>query len=40
VDNFTDAVVYANAQRSYTSGYNTYQFQPPRTFGVRVRYSF
>lgn len=40
VNNFTDEVVLANAQRSYTSGHNTYQFQPPRTFGARMRYNF
>ncbi|MRW93950.1 TonB-dependent receptor [Duganella sp. FT80W] len=40
VNNLTDKVVLANAQRNYTSVINTLQFQPPRTFGVRARYSF
>ena len=35
VRNFTDKVVLANAQRNFVSGLNTYQFQPPRTWGVR-----
>ena len=36
VKNFTDAVVLANASRNYTGGIQTYQFQAPRTFGVRI----
>ena len=35
VRNFTDKVVLANAARNFVSGLNTYQFQPPRTWGVR-----
>ncbi|WP_225206086.1 TonB-dependent receptor [Novosphingobium huizhouense] len=35
VRNFTDKVVLANAQRNFVAGLNTYQFQPPRTWGVR-----
>ncbi|BEV01809.1 TonB-dependent receptor [Novosphingobium olei] len=35
VRNFTDKVVLANAQRNFVSNLNTYQFQPPRTWGVR-----
>ncbi|MEO0031827.1 MAG: hypothetical protein RIS94_1585 [Pseudomonadota bacterium] len=40
VRNFTDKVVLANAQRNYVSGLNTYQFQPPRTWGVRGSVKF
>jgi iron complex outermembrane receptor protein len=40
VNNLTDKVVLANSQRTYTSGFNTLEFQPPRTFGVRLRYNF
>jgi iron complex outermembrane receptor protein len=32
--------VLANAQHNYTGQVNTIQFQPPRTYGVRVRYDF
>jgi iron complex outermembrane receptor protein len=35
VRNFTDKVVLANAQRNFVAGLNTYQFQAPRTWGVR-----
>ncbi|NBC35949.1 TonB-dependent receptor [Novosphingobium sp. FSY-8] len=38
--NFTDKVVLANAARNYVAGKNTYQFQAPRTFGVRVSTKF
>ena len=34
VRNVTDKVVFANATQGYTGGYNSYEFQPPRTFGV------
>ncbi|HEX8786365.1 MAG TPA: TonB-dependent receptor [Telluria sp.] len=40
VNNLTDRVVLANAQRNYTGDIDTIEFQPPRTFGVRVRYDF
>jgi iron complex outermembrane recepter protein len=40
VRNFTDKVVFANAQRNFTGGSNNYQFQPPRTFGVRLGFDF
>jgi iron complex outermembrane receptor protein len=40
VNNLTDEVVLANAQRNYTGLINTLQFQPPRTYGLRVRYNF
>jgi iron complex outermembrane receptor protein len=40
VDNVTDKVVLANARRNYNSNWNSVQFQPPRTYGVRVRYAF
>lgn len=40
VNNLTDKVVVANAQRNYVSDINTWQFQPPRTYGVRLRYNF
>lgn len=40
VNNLTDKVVLANAQRNYVGGTNPVQFQPPRTFGVRVRHTF
>jgi iron complex outermembrane receptor protein len=40
VNNFTDEVVLANSQRNFVARINTMQFQPPRTFGVRMRYSF
>jgi iron complex outermembrane receptor protein len=39
-NNLTDRVVLANAQHNYTGQVNTIQFQPPRTYGVRVRYDF
>ncbi|WP_343617321.1 TonB-dependent receptor [Novosphingobium sp.] len=34
VRNLTNKIVFANAQRNYNSNYNTYEFQPPRTYGV------
>lgn len=40
VNNLADKVVIANAQRNYVGGINTMQFQPPRTYGVRVRRTF
>lgn len=40
VNNLTDKVVLADAIRSYNLGYNTVEFQPPRTYGVRARYNF
>ncbi|RZT08201.1 iron complex outermembrane recepter protein [Duganella sp. CF402] len=39
-NNVTDKVVIANSQRNYVGQVNTLQFQPPRTFGVRLRYNF
>jgi iron complex outermembrane receptor protein len=39
-NNLTDRVVLANAARNYTGQVDTIQFQPPRTYGVRVRYDF
>jgi iron complex outermembrane receptor protein len=39
-NNLTDKVVLANAQRNYVARINTIQFQPPRTFGVRLKYNF
>jgi iron complex outermembrane receptor protein len=40
VRNFTDKVVLANAQRDFVSNLNTYQFQPPRTFGGRFSFRY
>ncbi|WP_226017929.1 TonB-dependent receptor [Novosphingobium sp. FKTRR1] len=40
VRNFTDKVVLANAARNFVAGLNTYQFQPPRTWGVRGSVKF
>jgi iron complex outermembrane receptor protein len=40
VNNFTDRVVLARAERNYVAGANFVQFQPPRTFGARLRYHF
>lgn len=40
IRNFTDQAVLANAQRNYTAFWNTYEFQPPRTYGARLRYNF
>ena len=40
VRNFTDERVYANAARNFVSGVNTYQFQPPRTYGARLGFHF
>lgn len=40
VRNFTDKVVLANAQRDFVSNLNTYQFQPPRTFGGRFSFHY
>jgi iron complex outermembrane receptor protein len=39
-NNLTDRVVLANSQRNYTGQIDTVEFQPPRTYGVRVRYDF
>jgi iron complex outermembrane receptor protein len=39
-NNLTDRVVLSNAQRNYTGQIQSIQFQPPRTYGVRVRYDF
>jgi iron complex outermembrane receptor protein len=39
-NNLTDRVVLANSQRNYTGQIDSVQFQPPRTYGVRVRYDF
>jgi len=39
-NNLTDKVVLANAQRNYTGQIQNVEFQPPRTYGVRVRYDF
>jgi iron complex outermembrane receptor protein len=40
VRNVTDEAVFAVAQQTSTLGYNNYQFQPPRTFGIRGRVDF
>ncbi|RYF23752.1 MAG: hypothetical protein EOO77_01525 [Oxalobacteraceae bacterium] len=40
VRNFTDARVLALGARNYVSGFNTYQFQAPRTYGGRVSFNF
>ncbi|WP_179504969.1 MULTISPECIES: TonB-dependent receptor domain-containing protein [unclassified Sphingomonas] len=42
VRNFTDKVVFANAQRNFTATpyINAYQFMPPRTYGLRIAYSY
>lgn len=40
IRNFTDKVVLANAGRNYVANKNTYQFQPPRTFGIRGSLKF
>jgi iron complex outermembrane recepter protein len=40
IRNFTDERVYANAARNFVSGVNTYQFQPPRTYGGRLSFRF
>jgi iron complex outermembrane receptor protein len=40
VRNFTDKVVLANAAQNFVSDLNTYEFQPPRTFGVRGSVKF
>ncbi|MBN9143340.1 MULTISPECIES: TonB-dependent receptor [unclassified Novosphingobium] len=40
IRNFTDKVVLAYGARNYVAGKNTYQFQPPRTFGVRASLKF
>jgi iron complex outermembrane receptor protein len=40
VRNFTDHTVLALAARNYVSGFNTYEFQPPRTFGGRFSFNF
>ncbi len=40
IRNFSNETVLANAARNYVSGFNTYEFQPPRTFGARIKYQF
>ena len=40
IRNFTDKVVLANAARNYVANKNTYQFQAPRTFGIRASVKF
>ena len=40
VRNVGDKTVLANAARNYVGGLNTYQFQPPRTFGLRGSVKF
>ncbi|TXS91875.1 TonB-dependent receptor [Parahaliea maris] len=40
VRNVTDEDILANAARNYVAHWNTYQFQPPRTYGVRFTYNF
>jgi iron complex outermembrane receptor protein len=40
VRNLADKVVLANGAQNFLAGLNSYQFQPPRTFGVRATYRF
>lgn len=40
VRNLTDKVVLSLAQRNYNAAENNYEFQAPRTFGVRGRVTF
>ncbi|MDI1297450.1 MAG: TonB-dependent receptor [bacterium] len=40
VRNFTDEAVFSNAARNFVGGVNTYQFQPPRTYGGRLSFRF
>ncbi|MCS0630224.1 TonB-dependent receptor [Telluria mixta] len=40
IRNLADKVVLANGVQNYLSGVNSYQFQPPRTFGLRGTYRF
>lgn len=42
VRNFTDKAVFANAARNFTArpAINVYQFQPPRTYGVRLSFNY
>ena len=42
VRNFTDEAVFANAARNFTAqpSINVYEFQPPRTYGVRVSFNY
>lgn len=40
VRNLADKVVLANGVQNYLSGVNSYEFQPPRTFGLRGTYRF
>jgi iron complex outermembrane receptor protein len=40
VRNFTNQTILALAARNYVSNFNTYEFQPPLTFGARVKYLF
>jgi iron complex outermembrane receptor protein len=40
VYNFTNAVTFANATRNWNVNYNSYEFNPPLTFGARVHYAF
>ena len=36
VHNVSDTVVLTNAARNYNSNFNTYQFAPPRTYGIKL----
>lgn len=40
VRNVTDEAAFSNAYRQYTTGVQQYQYQPPRTYGVRATYNF
>jgi iron complex outermembrane receptor protein len=40
VRNLPDKVTLANGVQNYLAGLNSYQFQPPRTFGVRSTFRF
>lgn len=40
VRNFTDRIVLSYAVENYLAQYNSYSFQPPRTFGARVNLKF
>ena len=42
VRNFTDKAVFANAARNFTASpsINVFEFQPPRTYGLRISYNY
>lgn len=40
IKNITDEMIFARAVRNYNSNVNNFEFAPPRTFGVKVKWNF